>query len=149
MHFTVTVDGRAKIGPTPIPAFLREDCAGLRGFDLRDVAEIACRQLGMLVSASLEFRRLAVEEFTKHDRRHLVTIAGRLAERAEVQDYRRWGCTGIGAQSLDTRTRKLEMDFVWEEDDRSTHMLNAVSPGWKCAIPFAEHVVGETERIQA
>jgi L-2-hydroxyglutarate oxidase LhgO len=42
---------------------------------------------------------------------------------------------------LDTRTKKLEMDFVLEGDDRSMHVLNAVSPGWTCSIPFARHVV--------
>jgi len=33
------------------------------------------------------------------------------------------------------------MDFVLEGDDRSFHVLNAVSPGWTCSIPFARHVV--------
>jgi hypothetical protein len=33
------------------------------------------------------------------------------------------------------------MDFVVEGDQHSTHLLNAVSPGWTCSIPFASHVV--------
>ena len=33
------------------------------------------------------------------------------------------------------------MDFVIEGDGRSTHILNAVSPGWTCSMPFAEYVV--------
>ena len=32
VHLTVTVDGRAKIGPTAIPALWREDYGGLSGF---------------------------------------------------------------------------------------------------------------------
>jgi L-2-hydroxyglutarate oxidase LhgO len=50
---------------------------------------------------------------------------------------------------LDTRTKKLEMDFVLEGDDRSMHVLNAVSPGWTCSIPFAAHVAAEIERLGA
>ena len=41
---------------------------------------------------------------------------------------------------------ELEMDFVVEGDDRSLHILNAVSPGFTCAMPFAEWVV---ERMNA
>ena len=146
VHFTVTVDGHAKIGPTAIPAFWREHYAGLSGFSFRDLAEIAWLQLGLLFAAGFEFRRLAWEELAKYNRAHLVSLAGRLAEGVRVDDYHRWGRTGIRAQLLDTRTRKLEMDFVLEGNDRSLHVLNAVSPGWTCSIPFAAYVVDEIER---
>jgi L-2-hydroxyglutarate oxidase len=146
VHFTVTVDGHSKIGPTAIPAFWREQYTGLSGFSLRDLAEIARLQLGLLFSAGFEFRRLAWEELAKYDRGHLVSLAARLAEGVRVENYRRWGRSGIRAQLLDTRTRKLEMDFVLEGDDRSMHVLNAVSPGWTCSIPFAAHVVDMIEQ---
>jgi len=147
VHFTVTVDGRAKIGPTAIPAFWREQYAGLAALSLRDFAEIARLQLGLLFSAGFEFRRLAWEELAKYDRGRVVSLAGQLATGVRPDDYRRWGKAGIRAQLLDVRTRKLEMDFVIEGDDRSMHVLNAVSPGWTCAIPFATHVVDAIERL--
>ena len=37
------------------------------------------------------------------------------------------------------------MDFRYEGDDRSFHILNAVSPAFTCALPFARHVVDEIE----
>jgi len=145
VHFTVSVDGHVKIGPTAIPAVWREQYAGVGGFSLRDFAEIARLQVGLLFSAGFEFRRLAREELAKYDRRHLVSLAASLADGVRVDDYRRWGRSGIRAQLLDTRTNTLEMDFVLEGDARSLHVLNAVSPGWTCSIPFARHVV---ERVQ-
>jgi len=30
------------------------------------------------------------------------------------------------------------MDFVTEGDERSLHILNAVSPAFTCALPFAD-----------
>lgn len=148
VHFTVTVDGRPKIGPTAIPAFWREQYAGLSGLELRDLVEIARLQLGLLFAAGFEFRRLAREELAKYDRKHLVALASRLAAGVRVEDYRRWGRSGIRAQLLDTRTRTLEMDFVLEGDDRSMHVLNAVSPGWTCAIPFAAHVADRIDSLR-
>jgi len=38
----------------------------------------------------------------------------------------------------------LEMDFRYEGDERSFHVLNAVSPAFTCALPLAEHLA---ERI--
>lgn len=148
VHFTVTVDGRAKIGPTAIPAFWREQYEGLSRMSPRDLVEIAWRQLGLLVWAGFEFRRLAVEELAKYNRAHLVSLAGQLVEGVRPDHYRRWGRSGIRAQLLDTRTRRLEMDFVLEGDDRSLHVLNAVSPGWTCSIPFAAYVVDTIEHQQ-
>ncbi len=146
VHFTVTVDGHAKIGPTAIPAFWREQYAGVAGFDPRDLVEIVGLQSRLMVSAGFEFRRLAVEELRKYRRRHLVALAGELASGVEPQHWRQWGRAGIRAQLLDVHTRKLEMDFVIEGDDRSMHVLNAVSPGWTCSIPFASYVVDAIDR---
>jgi L-2-hydroxyglutarate oxidase LhgO len=48
---------------------------------------------------------------------------------------------GIRAQLLDKKTLELVQDFVVEGDDRSMHVLNAVSPAFTCSIPFAGYVV--------
>jgi L-2-hydroxyglutarate oxidase len=140
VHFTVTVDGHAKIGPTAIPAFWREQYEGFDRFDAREFAEIAWRDLGLFASAGFDFRRLALEELRKYSRARLVKLAGELATGVELGHYSKWGRPGIRAQLMDLRTRKLEMDFVLEGDAKSLHVLNAVSPAWTCSLPFAAHV---------
>ena len=140
VHFTVTVDGHGKIGPTAIPAFWREQYTGLDRFDPTEFIEILWRDLGLFVSAGFDFRRLAVEELRKYSRARLVTLAGELATGVKLNDYTEWGRPGIRAQLMDIRTRKLEMDFVIEGDAKSLHVLNAVSPAWTCSLPFAAHV---------
>lgn len=140
VHFTVTLDGRSKIGPTAIPAFWREQYGGLSRFDASEFAEVVWRDLGLFMSAGFDFRRLAIEELQKYSRRHLVRLAGQLATGVDASDYTRWGRPGIRAQLMNIHTRRLEMDFVIRGDTRSLHVLNAVSPAWTCALPFAEHV---------
>jgi hypothetical protein len=63
--------------------------------------------------------------------------------------FTKWGKPGIRAQLLDVKKRKLEMDFRYEGDRRSLHVLNAVSPGFTCAMPFSEHLVHEISRLTA
>jgi L-2-hydroxyglutarate oxidase LhgO len=140
VHFTVTADGHAKIGPTAIPAFWREQYGGLGNFRFSELVDIVWREMGLFFGAGFDFRSLAVQELRKYVRSHLVKLAGALMEGVRVQDYRHWGRAGIRAQLLDVRQKKLEMDFVFQHDDRSMHVLNAVSPGFTCAIPFAHYL---------
>ncbi|MHB8878396.1 MAG: L-2-hydroxyglutarate oxidase [Myxococcaceae bacterium] len=146
VHFTVQVDGRAKIGPTALPAFWREQYGGLSGFRPGELLDIAARGAALFLGAGFDFRRLAFEELSKRSRGKLVRLAGELLEGVREEHYRTWGKPGIRAQLLDTRTRALEMDFVFEGDDRSMHVLNAVSPGFTCSMPFAEYVCDAIER---
>jgi (S)-2-hydroxyglutarate dehydrogenase len=149
VHFTVKSDGKAKIGPTAIPAFWREQYRSFDNFRFGEFVEILFREAGLMFSSSFDFRQLAVEELKKYSRSHLVALASHLASRVSAGNYRRWGEPGIRAQLLDIKSRKLEMDFVIEGDERSTHLLNAVSPGWTCALPFASYVVDRIEKTAA
>ena len=149
VHFTVTVDGHAKIGPTAIPAFWREQYSGLDRFQAAEFAEIVWRDLGLFVSAGFDFRRLAVEELRKYSRAHLVKLAGELATNVDLAHYHHWGKPGIRAQLMQIHTRKLEMDFVLEGDTKSLHVLNAVSPAWTCSLPFAAHVCDRIAELTA
>ena len=145
VHFTVLVDGRAKIGPTAIPAFWREQYKGFDNFKLDEFAEIIFRDLGLLVFAGFDFKRIAAEETIKYFRARLVSLAKSLLDDVKLSDYRHWGKPGIRAQLLHLKTRKLEMDFVIQGDRKSLHVLNAVSPAWTCSLPFAKYVCDKLE----
>jgi len=146
VHFTITADGKAKIGPTAIPAFWRENYEGLSNFKLGEMMEVAGRGLGLLTNAQFDYRRLAVEEIAKYSRSKMVELASVLAEGVHEANYLKWGRPGIRAQLLDITKRKLEMDFVLEGDRRSMHVLNAVSPAFTCSLPFAGHVCDQIDQ---
>jgi L-2-hydroxyglutarate oxidase LhgO len=148
VHFTVTVDGHSKIGPTAIPAFWREHYTGLERFDLAEAIEIAAREASLMVSAGFDFRNLARLEMRKFSPSFLVGEAGKLLEGVNHEDYTRWGRPGIRAQLLDLEKRTLVMDFLIEGDRQSLHVLNAVSPAWTCSMPFAAHVVDQVVRLR-
>ena len=146
VHFTVAASGKAKIGPTAIPGLWREQYDGMANFQLNEFIEVAMRGLGLLASSKFDFKALAVREAAKYSRFKMVSLASHLAEGVKPEHYQTWGKPGIRAQLLDIKQRKLEMDFVLEGDNRSMHVLNAVSPAFTCSLPFSEYVC---ERIQA
>lgn len=147
VHFTITADGKAKIGPTAIPALWRENYEGFGNFNFGELLEVASRGLGLLTGAGFDFRRLAMEEVAKYSRGKMVALASVLAEGVAERNYHKWGRPGIRAQLLDITKKKLEMDFVLEGDNRSMHVLNAVSPAFTCSLPFASHVCDHIDKM--
>ena len=146
VHVTVTVDGHAKLGPTAIPCLWREQYGWRDNFHLSELTEAVGMSAGLFLRAGFDFRGLALEEMRKYHRPNLVAQAATLATGVNAADYVRWGKPGIRAQLVDTATRTLVQDFCVEGDGRSFHVLNAVSPGWTCSIPFAEYTCDEIQR---
>jgi L-2-hydroxyglutarate oxidase LhgO len=145
VHFTLTVDGRNKIGPTAVPAFWREQYHSFENFKLDELIDIVIREISLFAHSRFDFTRLAIEEIRKHSRARMVSLASFLAKGVRKENYVRWGKPGIRAQLLDIEKKKLEMDFVIEGDNKSMHILNAVSPAFTCAIPFSQHVCQEIQ----
>jgi len=145
VHFTVTVDGRAKIGPTAIPAFWREHYGGLRGFNPRESFSILRDEALLWLRNDFGFRSLALEEIRKYSRPFLVAQAAQLLEGVKPENYQTWGRPGIRAQLYDHQAQKLVMDFVVEANAEGVHVLNAISPAWTASMPFAEYVVDKAE----
>ncbi|MBF0623280.1 MAG: FAD-dependent oxidoreductase [Magnetococcales bacterium] len=149
VHYTITVDGRAKVGPTAIPAFWREHYQGLTGFRADEFLDVVRRELGLLLRNDFGFRSLALQEMRKYRKGWMVRLAGELASGVQPANYRRWGPPGVRAQLIHLGQRRLENDFRYVGDARSFHVLNAVSPGFTCAMPFSRHLFDRIEGVGA
>ncbi|WP_201352814.1 L-2-hydroxyglutarate oxidase [Hydrogenimonas urashimensis] len=141
VHYTVTVDGTIKIGPTAIPAFWRENYEGFSRFSFDEMMEILWYETKLFVTNRFNFRSLAFEEFKKYSKKHLAALARDMVKSIDEKKFDTWSVPGIRAQLLDTETLELVQDFVVEGDENSIHILNAVSPAFTCSLPFAEWVV--------
>jgi L-2-hydroxyglutarate oxidase LhgO len=147
VHFTLTDTGRIKIGPTAIPALWREQYQGLSRFRTNEFLDIAKRQMKLLFSSTFDFKKLAFEEMQKYMGRKMISLGAELLKDTRAAQYRHWGKPGIRAQLFDISTNKLETDFFLEGDQNSLHILNAVSPGFTSAFPFAQFVVDRAESL--
>jgi len=64
------------------------------------------------------------------------------------KNYRQWAKPGIRAQLISLKDRPLVMDFLIKRDSESLHILNAVSPGFTCAFPFARYICDQIAMIK-
>jgi (S)-2-hydroxyglutarate dehydrogenase len=149
VHLTVTADGRAKVGPTAIPALWREDYGGLANLDAHELRQVLRQYPRFLTSPHHDVPALIRAEVPKYSRRHLVKQARALVPSLDPADFTIKGRPGVRAQMWSVPGRRLEMDFVVRGDSSSTHLLNVVSPGWTSSLAVAEHVVLRMESLGA
>ncbi|UCF18239.1 MAG: L-2-hydroxyglutarate oxidase [Gemmatimonadota bacterium] len=147
VHLTVTVDGRVTIGPTAVPALWREQYRLFDNFKIREFLQIFGLESRMFLGDRASFRSVALREIPKYYKPRMVRQAAALAHGVRATDFKTWAPAGIRAQLVDLRDYRLENDFRLEGDERSLHVLNAVSPAFTCALPFAEFVADEIERL--
>jgi len=141
IHFTRRPDGEVAIGPSALPLLGREQYRGFRR--IRPVDGMAMvRYLARLWGKNRDhFRSLAWDELAKVSRRGFYGEAEGLVTGLKIQDLLPAREPGIRAQLINTVSGELVNDFVVETGPNSTHVLNAVSPAFTGALPFAEYVV--------
>ncbi len=143
VHYTKTVDQGIKIGPTAIPAFWRENYTFTSNFKINEFASIMFWQAKLFTLNSFGFRDLGIEEMKKYYKKYFVGLAVGMVKEIDPTGFTKWSEPGIRAQLLNRKTNELVQDFVVEGDDKSVHVLNAVSPAYTCAFPFSEFIVNK------
>jgi L-2-hydroxyglutarate oxidase LhgO len=140
VHFTLTIDHKVKIGPTAIPIAGREQYSLLSGWSGSDVAQSLKGMSSLIGGDSHDFGAIIKTEWPKVIQHLLVKESLGLVPTAN--QVKKWHKKppGIRAQLVHLPTGKLEQDFVIANKFNSTHILNAVSPGWTSAIPFGRFV---------
>ena len=144
VHFTLTSDNQVKIGPTAIPILGREQYGITKGWVLHDIQSTLTGLISMLRHGAHDLPALIRSEWPKVLERTLVSESSQLVP--SVTEIRGWHRKppGIRSQLIHMPSGKLEQDFIINEDSKSTHILNAVSPGWTSALPLGKYV---SERI--
>ncbi len=149
VHFTLTVDGLVKIGPTAIPIAGREQYSILRGWSLVDLFQSAKGASSLVKGESHNLGSILKSEWPKVALSKLVQESAELVPTAIDVKHWKKKPPGIRAQLVHLPSGKLEQDFVVRTYLNSVHVLNAVSPGWTSAIPFGKWLVEKHLRNRA
>lgn len=139
IHFTPTVYGELKAGPNAVLALGRESYNHVQ-INVREVLAMIFDTRSWLLLKHPDFRRLAVQHLrTSLSREAFFQEASSLVEGLETRDLERGPLSGIRAQLVDRKGQLVE-DMIVEKRDSSLHVLNVVSPGFTCALPFARYL---------
>lgn len=140
VHFTLTIDGKVKIGPTAIPIAGREQYSLTKGWSFSDVYQAVKGAKSLVLGDSHDVLKIVRSEWPKVIEKEIIKQASRLVP--NVSNLENWQKKppGIRSQLVHLPTGKLEQDFKIIKKMNSLHVLNAVSPGWTSSIPFGRYI---------
>jgi (S)-2-hydroxyglutarate dehydrogenase len=141
IHTVKVITGGTFFGPTAVPAFGRAHYRGLYGIEPLEALHIAHRLLQQYFLNEQNFRQFAHREAARFLKHSFAKAAQAIVPRLKADHLESSNKVGIRAQLLDRQSHKLVMDFVVAKGDNTTHILNAVSPGFTSAFSFAEFIV--------
>jgi L-2-hydroxyglutarate oxidase LhgO len=140
VHLTKTVKNKIKIGPTAIPVLGKEQYTLSSKLGSAEIGETLKSMWYFIRKNPQEVSKFLVHEWSTLNSKKLVNEASYLVP--EVSTINKWekGNAGIRAQLVDLKTGALVDDFVTKEFQNSLHLLNGISPGWTCALPFGRYL---------
>ncbi len=143
VHWTLTYDGYVKLGPTALPVLGPER---YRPFDRIDFNESIDSLKGLAYVAlgeSTSVLNILSSEFMNLSKSHMVNEASKMVTKEVPTNLWEKKPSGIRAQLVENANGALVQDFIVKKAENSTHILNAVSPGWTSAFAFAEYISHE------
>jgi L-2-hydroxyglutarate oxidase LhgO len=145
VHYTRTIDGNVYVGPTAIPAFGRENYGFVKGITSEGFR--IAKDIALLYIANLQnFRMLIHSEIKKYAKPCFMKAAKKLVAGIDANDLEASNKVGIRPQLVNISKRKLEMDYILEQDAHSMHVLNAISPAFTGSLRFAELLVNKMQK---
>jgi L-2-hydroxyglutarate oxidase LhgO len=133
VHFTRGASGRVYLGPTSIPAFGRKNYGLIKGAKLTELPPIL-KAIAIMFFKNPGFRSLALSEPRKYLPYFFYLDAKELLKKLHPSEIRRCDKVGIRHQLIDRRNWSMIMDFFSVQDERSFHVLNAISPGFTSSM---------------
>jgi L-2-hydroxyglutarate oxidase LhgO len=146
VHFTLTTDGKVKIGPTAIPISGREQYSLGTGWSMSDIYQALKGAKSLILGDSHDVLKILKSEWPKMLEKEIVKQASELVPNAlQLANWQKKP-PGIRSQLVHLPTGKLEQDFKVISKANSLHVLNAVSPGWTSSIPFGRYIADLVQR---
>jgi L-2-hydroxyglutarate oxidase LhgO len=143
VHFTLTFDKLVKIGPTAIPIIGREQYKIQSKVELPDIKSTLLSSLALARGSHHSLREIAKSEFPKYSSKFLVRESSKLVPAVSKVSGWKVKPPGIRSQLVNLQSGELVQDFLVKKGPYSTHILNAVSPGWTSALPFGEFIAAQ------
>ena len=139
IHLTKTIDGRIEAGPNAVLAFSREGYSW-GNFNLVQTVETLTYK-GMLRLGSRYFKTGIDEMYRSLNKSAFVKEVNKLLPGIQKEDLLPRPA-GVRAQAV-SETGELLDDFLFEEGDRSLHVLNAPSPAATASLAIGEYIASK------
>jgi L-2-hydroxyglutarate oxidase LhgO len=111
--------------------------------NFRDFKSTVMAGTSLVVGSKHSMTQIIGSEFPKYSTRFLVRESAKLVPTAKGMKGWNIKPPGIRSQLINLDSGELVQDFLVEKGPKSTHILNAVSPGWTSALPFGDFIADQ------
>lgn len=143
IHFTPTLNGLVKIGPTAMPVFGKEQYSISDGFTSEEARQSLYALSNYVFGDPFNAIKTLANQVSQANLQRMVHAASELVPVTPNSKAWRRGKAGIRSQLVDFNKKVFVQDFIVSESPGVIHILNAVSPGWTSALPFGRYIAEE------
>lgn len=143
IHFTPTLSGLVKIGPTAMPVLGKEQYSISDGFTSEEARQSLYALSNYVFGDPINAIKTLANQISQANVQRMVHAASELVPMTPNPKAWRRGKAGIRSQLVDFNKKVFVQDFIVSESPGVIHILNAVSPGWTSSLPFGRHIVEE------
>jgi (S)-2-hydroxyglutarate dehydrogenase len=145
VHSVKSITGDDYFGPTAIPALGRENYHGLSGIKVDELLSCCWQVSSQYFHNKQGFRAYSHAEAFRFFKSKFTEATRILVPKLQKSHLLKCEKVGIRGQLLNSKTHELVMDFLVENAEKSTHVLNIVSPGFTSSFSFARYIVDRVE----
>ena len=143
VHFTITTDGKIKLGPTVTPIPSRFGYKMWPPDSFKEMFEIIGAGISLLKGKENNLPKILLESIKSLTLEGVVGNARELVPAATQVKFWEKTIPGTRAQLVDQKRGILVQDFMVEKSGKTIHILNGISPGWTASFPFARWIVDQ------
>ena len=141
IHFTPTLNGIVKIGPTAMPVLGKEQYSISDGCTSKEGVQTLRALSNYVFGDPVHAIKALANQVSQANLQRMVHAASELVPKTPNSKVWHRGKAGIRSQLVDFNKRVFVQDFIICESPGVIHILNAVSPGWTSALPFGRYIV--------
>lgn len=147
VHLTPSVKSKdyVSIGPTATPALGRENYRGLNKVNINESAMNIMRLASKYIKNEDNIREYTNQQAFLLNRRQVTMELATMIPTIQEEFIERSDKVGIRAQLYNTKTNKLENDFIYRKGVNSVHILNAISPAFSASFALADEIIDRAE----
>lgn len=140
IHTVYDKSGNFYLGPSSTPVFGKEAYKPFQKFKLIEFATLVLKFFSKIIKNENKLRNLAVSElrnlFLSHIKKSTKVYFKNSLELILSESEK----VGIRSQIFDNKSKTLFNDFVVIKQNKTVHILNAISPAWTSSFAMAKYI---------
>ena len=143
IHTVYDKNGNFYLGPSSTPVFGKEAYKPFQKFKLIEFVNLLFKFVNKILKNENKLRNLAISEFRNLFISHIKKSTKVYFKNSLDLNLNESSKVGIRSQIFDNKSKTLFNDFVVIKQNKTVHILNAISPAWTSSFAMAKYIYQE------